>query len=65
MIATIPIDYINKEIEAEQVATTIVLNSQEQNKHQPDFWTKAEIALFKTLLLYVKYECPEEATMAR
>ncbi len=60
-----PIDYINKEIEAEQVATTIVLNSQEQNKHQPDFWTKAEIALLKTLLLYVKYECPEEATMSK
>lgn len=60
-----PIDYINKEIEAEQVATTIVLNSQEQNKNQSDFWTKAEIALLKTLLLYVKYECPEEATMAK
>lgn len=60
-----PIDYINKEIEAEQVATTIVLNSQEQNKNQPDFWTRAEIALLKTLLLYVKYECPEEATMSK
>lgn len=60
-----PIDYIHKEIEAEQVATTIVLNSQEQNRQQPDFWTKAEVALLKTLLLYVKYECPEEATMAK
>ena len=30
------------EIEAEQVATTIVLNSQEQNKNQSDFWTKAD-----------------------
>ena len=60
-----PIDYIEKEIDAEQVATTIVLNSQEQNKNQPDFWTKAEVALLKTLLLYVKYECPGEATMAK
>lgn len=59
-----PIDYIQKEIEAEQVATTIVLNSQD-DKSKPDFWTRAEIALLKTLLLYVKYECPHEATMAK
>lgn len=60
-----PIDYIHKEIEAEQVATTIVLNSQNENKSQPDFWTRAEVALLKTLLLYVKYECPKEATMSK
>lgn len=60
-----PIDYIHKEIEAEQVATTIVLNSQNENKSQPDFWTRAEVALLKTLLLYVKYECPQEATMSK
>jgi type IV secretion system protein VirD4 len=58
-----PLDYIHKEIDAEQIATTIVLNSQTDIK--PDFWTRAEIALLKTLLLYVKYEYPEEATMAK
>lgn len=58
-----PIDYIFKELDAEQVATTIVINSQQDQK--PDFWTRAEVALLKTLLLYVKYECPEEATMQK
>lgn len=58
-----PIDYIMKEIDAEQVATTVVLNAQQDQK--PDFWTRAEVALLKTLLLYVKYECPENATMAK
>lgn len=58
-----PIDYIFKEVDAEQVATTIVLNSQQDTK--ADFWTRAEVALLKTLLLYVKYECPEDATMAK
>ncbi|MEB9857236.1 type IV secretory system conjugative DNA transfer family protein [Bacillus cereus] len=58
-----PIDYINKEIEAEQVATTIVYSSLQGQK--PDFWTKAEVALLKTLLLYVKYECPNEANLAK
>ncbi|TCS94867.1 VirD4-like conjugal transfer protein, CD1115 family [Hazenella coriacea] len=58
-----PIDYIGKEIDAEQVATTIVMNSQQDQK--PDFWTTAAVALLKTLLLYVKYECPENATMAK
>lgn len=58
-----PMDYISKEIEAEQVATSIVLNSLRDKKE--DFWTKSEIALLKTLLLYVKYECPEEATLAK
>ena len=57
-----PIDYITKEIEAEQVANTIVINSMQGQK--PDFWTKAEIALLKTLLLYVKYETPTEANLA-
>ncbi|WP_048883001.1 VirD4-like conjugal transfer protein, CD1115 family [Bacillus sp. 445_BSPC] len=57
-----PIDYITKEVEAEEVANTIVLNS--MNGQKPDFWTKAEIALLKTLLLYVKYECPTEANLA-
>ncbi|EOP32264.1 VirD4-like conjugal transfer protein, CD1115 family, partial [Bacillus cereus] len=58
-----PIDYISKEIEAEQVATTIVYSSLQGQK--PDFWTKAEVALLKTLLLYVKYECPNEANLAK
>ncbi|MGZ9869624.1 VirD4-like conjugal transfer protein, CD1115 family [Priestia endophytica] len=57
-----PIDYITKEVEAEQVANTIVINSMQGQK--PDFWTKAEIALLKTLLLYVKEECPGDATLA-
>jgi type IV secretion system protein VirD4 len=57
-----PIDYITKEVEAEQVANTIVINSMQGQK--PDFWTKAEIALLKTLLLYVKYEMPAEANLA-
>jgi type IV secretion system protein VirD4 len=57
-----PIDYITKEVEAEQVANTIVINSMQGQK--PDFWTKAEIALLKTLLLYVKYETPAEANLA-
>lgn len=57
-----PIDYITKEIEAEQVANTIVINSMQGQK--PDFWTKAEIALLKTLLLYVKYETPTDANLA-
>jgi type IV secretion system protein VirD4 len=57
-----PIDYITKEVEAEQVANTIVINSVQGQK--PDFWTKAEIALLKTLLLYVKYETPTEANLA-
>jgi type IV secretion system protein VirD4 len=57
-----PIDYITKEVEAEQVANTIVINSMQGQK--PDFWTKAEIALLKTLLLYVKYEIPAEANLA-
>ncbi|SFI67936.1 VirD4-like conjugal transfer protein, CD1115 family [Thermoflavimicrobium dichotomicum] len=56
-----PLDYIETEIDAEQVATTIVMNAQKDTKS--NFWTKAEIALLKTLLLYVKYECPNEATM--
>jgi type IV secretion system protein VirD4 len=58
-----PLDYINKEIEVEQVATIIVLKPQTGNKS--DFCSKAEIALLKTLLLYVKYECPEGAIMAK
>jgi type IV secretion system protein VirD4 len=58
-----PLDYISKEIEAEQVATSIVLNSQRDKKE--DFWAKSEIALLKTLLLYVKYEYPEEVTLAK
>lgn len=57
-----PIDYITKEVEAEQVANTIVINSMQGQKL--DFWTKAEIALLKTLLLYVKYETPAEANLA-
>ena len=57
-----PIDYITKEIEAEQVSNTIVINSMQGQK--PDFWTKAEIALLKTLLLYVKYETPDQANLA-
>ncbi|MEK4822913.1 VirD4-like conjugal transfer protein, CD1115 family [Priestia sp. FSL R5-0680] len=57
-----PLDYIEKEIDAEQVSNTIVINSLQGQK--PDFWTKAEIALLKTLLLYVKYECPTEANLA-
>ncbi|WP_164491610.1 VirD4-like conjugal transfer protein, CD1115 family [Staphylospora marina] len=58
-----PIDYITKEVDAEQVATTIVLNAQQDQK--ADFWTRAEVALLKTLLLYVKYHCPENPTMAK
>ncbi|WP_127762760.1 VirD4-like conjugal transfer protein, CD1115 family [Peribacillus asahii] len=57
-----PIDYITKEVEAEQVANTIVINSMQGQK--PDFWTKAEIALLKTLLLYVKYEDATKANLA-
>ncbi|SFX74525.1 Type IV secretory system Conjugative DNA transfer [Thermoactinomyces sp. DSM 45891] len=60
-----PIDYIDKEIEAERVATTIVMNAQVSNQKNPDFWARAEVALLKTLLLYVKKECPENATMAK
>lgn len=59
-----PLDYIHKEIDAEQVATTIVLNAGE-NQHDNDFWTRAEIALLKTLLLYVRLECPQEANLAK
>jgi type IV secretion system protein VirD4 len=58
-----PIDYITKEIEAEQIANTIVLNAQKDVK--PDFWMRSEVALLKTLLLYVKYEYPYNATMAK
>jgi type IV secretion system protein VirD4 len=60
-----PIDYITKEIEAEQVATTIVANSGDKSNSENDFWTRSEIALLKTLLLYVRYECPEEANLAK
>ncbi|MCH5585069.1 type IV secretory system conjugative DNA transfer family protein [Shimazuella sp. AN120528] len=59
-----PLDYITKEIEAEQVATTIVANSGDKNAEN-DFWTRSEIALLKTLLLYVRYECPDEANLAK
>jgi type IV secretion system protein VirD4 len=58
-----PLDYITREVDAEQVATTLVMNSQEE--HKADFWTKAEIALLKTLLLYVKWECPGESHLAK
>ncbi|MBE2977735.1 VirD4-like conjugal transfer protein, CD1115 family, partial [Priestia megaterium] len=58
-----PIDYITKEIDAEQVANTIVISSMADGQ-KADFWIKAEIALLKTLLLYVKYECPSEANLA-
>lgn len=58
-----PLDYIEKESDAEQVATTITLNASDQGKNENDFWMRAEIALLKTLILYVKYECPHEATM--
>lgn len=60
-----PLDYITKEIEAEQVATTIVLNSGDKGNSENDFWTRSEIALLKTLLLYVRYECPDEANLAK
>ncbi|MEK4799989.1 type IV secretory system conjugative DNA transfer family protein [Thermoactinomyces sp. FSL K6-2592] len=60
-----PIEYLEKEIDAEQVATTVVMNSQQGNKSEMDFWTRAEVALLKTLLLYVKYECPDDPTMAK
>ncbi len=59
-----PLDYIHKEIDAEQVATTIVMNSGD-NQHDNDFWTRAEIALLKTLLLYVRLECSKEANLAK
>jgi type IV secretion system protein VirD4 len=59
-----PLDYVTKEIEAEQVATTIVANSGDKNAEK-DFWTRSEIALLKTLLLYVRYECPDEANLAK
>lgn len=58
-----PIDYVTKEIEAEQVANTIVVNAMGDQK--PDFWTKAEVALLKTLILYVKYEFSTEPTLAK
>lgn len=57
------LDYITREVDAEQVATTLVMNAQEESK--ADFWSKAEVALLKTLLLYVKWECPGEATMSK
>lgn len=59
-----PLDYIFKEVDAEQVATTIVMNAGGE-KQDNDFWTRAEIALLKTLLLYVRLECPEEANFAK
>ena len=58
-----PLDYIMKEIDAEQVATTIVLNSMQGEHRKIDFWNKAEISLLKTLLLYVKYEMPADANL--
>lgn len=59
-----PVHYIDREIDAEQVATTIVLNAGSEKKK--DFWATAEIALLKTLLLYVRYQCPkEEQTLAK
>lgn len=57
------LDYITREVDAEQVATTLVMNAQEESR--TDFWTKAEVALLKTLLLYVKWECSGEATMSK
>jgi type IV secretion system protein VirD4 len=60
-----PLDYVMKETDAEQVATTIVANSGEKSNSENDFWTRSEIALLKTLLLYVRYECPEEANLAK
>ncbi|MFE5322243.1 VirD4-like conjugal transfer protein, CD1115 family [Paenibacillus sp. NPDC056579] len=58
-----PIDYIEREVDAEQIATALFLNSQNGDKKM-DFWGKAEIALLTTLLLYVKYECdPADANM--
>jgi type IV secretion system protein VirD4 len=59
-----PLDYIFKEVDAEQVATTIVMNAGGE-KQDNDFWTRAEIALLKTLLLYVRLECPEQANLAK
>ncbi|CAG7643596.1 VirD4-like conjugal transfer protein, CD1115 family [Paenibacillus allorhizosphaerae] len=57
-----PIDYIERETDAEQIATALFLNSQSGDKKM-DFWGKAEIALLTTLLLYVKYECGPAANM--
>ncbi|MDQ0418720.1 type IV secretion system protein VirD4 [Croceifilum oryzae] len=59
-----PLDYLDREIQAEQVANTVVKNSSESRNGGDPFWIKAEVALLKTLLLYVKKECPEDANMA-
>lgn len=56
-----PLDYVRDDLEAEKLAVTIISNSSLGHRGGGDpFWERAETALLAALILFVKYELPED-----
>ncbi|MEK4822844.1 type IV secretory system conjugative DNA transfer family protein [Priestia sp. FSL R5-0680] len=56
-----PFDYVISENDAREVAREIIITT--INEDKLDFWSNAQISLLESLLLYVKYEHPEDANL--
>lgn len=55
-----PMDYVETSLDAQVLAKTIVTNTTDQNvKDKGDVWERAELALLKALILYVKNHRPK------
>lgn len=54
------LDYVEDDLDAEKLANTIVVNSQDGHSGGDPFWPRAEKALMAAIILFVKYELPPE-----
>jgi type IV secretion system protein VirD4 len=55
-----PMDYVRSDLDAEKLANTIIMNSNGGHTNGDPFWPKAEKALMSAIILFVKYELPED-----